>query len=176
MLRLLLFFLAGTMLSSCYPAPSPIGRNFEGIGYRPVYMSHEDVVRVSTGPAEPLSDPGKIYLLEPYLFVNERGKGIHVIDNSDPKNPINLSFLSIPGNMDMAAKGNWLYVDNYKDLLTFDISDPRQIILVKRSPNVIPIRDYPIQSEVFFECPDPDKGVIVAWEKTEMDAKPDCWR
>lgn len=149
---------------------------FDGTGYRPVYLSPEEISNIATGPAQPLVNPGKIYLLEPYLFVNERGRGIHVVDNTDPANPQQISFLSIPGNQDIAAKDHWLYADNYSDLLTFDITQPENITLVNRINNAVPVRDYPDHTNVFFECADPSKGVVVAWEKIEMSAKPKCWR
>ena len=45
-------------------------------------MNSEAASRMSD-PIE-ISIPGKIFFKDDYLFVNEVGKGIHVIDNSDP--------------------------------------------------------------------------------------------
>jgi hypothetical protein len=83
-----------------------------------------------------LSIPGKIYLLSNYLFINEVGRGIHIINNTDKRNPVNVGFINVPGNYDMAAKGNILYVDNYVDLLAIDISDINDIRIVKRLEGV----------------------------------------
>lgn len=83
-----------------------------------------------------MSHPGKIYLLDNYLFVNEVGKGIHIINNADKRNPINIGFINIPGNYDMAAKGHILYVDSYIDLLALDISNVNDVKLVKRVEGV----------------------------------------
>lgn len=149
---------------------------FDGTGYRPVYVSNEEAAEITSKPGEALVDPGKIYLLEPYLFINERGRGIHVIDNTDPSAPENISFISIPGNYDMAAKGNWLYADNNADLLTFDISDPKNVRLVKRVADAIPVQNYPPHINVYFECADPSKGVVVGWEKVDMSSRPKCRR
>jgi hypothetical protein len=172
-----LFLSVPLLLSSCFSNDNrDWAPQFDGTAYRPVYLDTEDVSNVSTQPAEELSDPGKIYLLEPYIFVNEKGRGIHVIDNSDPSNPQNISFISIPGNFDMAATGNWLYADNYRDLLTFDIADPKDVHLVKRIENAIPIQDFPNENQVYFECPDPAKGVIISWERVNLSSKPKCWR
>lgn len=33
----------------------------------------------------PMHESGKIYVYGEYVFVNEKYKGVHVIDNSDPK-------------------------------------------------------------------------------------------
>ena len=171
--------LSGLLLSGCFSSddsPPPPSVSFDGTGYKPVYISPEEVSKITFVAGKALEDPGKIYLLEPYLFVNEKGRGIHIIDNTDATAPENIAFISIPGNYDMAAKGNWLYADNFSDLLAFDISDPKAVRLVKRIENAVPIRDYPQEANVFFECPDPSKGRVIAWEKVEMAEKPKCWR
>ena len=66
---------------------------------------------------------GKIYFKDHYIFVNEYQKGIHVIDNEDPRNPQIIKFIEIPGNVDMAIADDILYADSYVDLLSIDISD-----------------------------------------------------
>lgn len=77
--------------------------------------------------AKELEKPGKIYVKDNYLFITEEKKGIHVIDNSNPARPINLSFIKVAGNGDMAIKDNMLYIDNYTDLVALDITDPKNI-------------------------------------------------
>ncbi|MEM6846082.1 MAG: hypothetical protein AAF632_27980 [Bacteroidota bacterium] len=105
----------------------------------PVYMTTDELrSSFAIAPPEVLSTTGKIYYLAPYLFINKPGEGIHVIDNSDPTSPINLSFISIPGNFDMAARGNILYADSYIDLLAIDISNLNDVKITKRVENVFP--------------------------------------
>jgi len=87
-------------------------------------------------PGKQLDNPGKIYLFGDYLFINEPQKGIHILDNSNPSSPINLNFINIPGNVDLAINSNILYADSYVDLLAFDISNVKDIKLVKRQENV----------------------------------------
>jgi hypothetical protein len=89
-------------------------------------------------PPKPLDNPGKIYIFGDYLFVSEPGKGIHILDNTDPASPRNLNFINIPGTGDLAINDHILYADNYVDLLAFDISDPQDIKLVKREEDVFP--------------------------------------
>ncbi|HSN08681.1 MAG TPA: hypothetical protein VLS85_06570, partial [Hanamia sp.] len=64
-------------------------------------------------------------------------KGIHIIDNSNPTAPQNISFVKIPGNIDLAVKGNTLYADSYGDLVTLDVSNPLNVILKKYTENVL---------------------------------------
>ena len=76
--------------------------------------------------------PGKIYAWGQYLFIGERNEGVHVIDNSDPANPQKVAFWRIQGNADIAIRGHYLYADQYVDLLTIDLSEVAQPVLVCR--------------------------------------------
>ncbi|QRQ99482.1 hypothetical protein [Dyadobacter sandarakinus] len=164
--------------SACFPPdrePSFGGFEFDGTGYRPVYASAAEVADVKVGAPQPLLKPGKMYVSDPYLFVNDTGKGIHIINNADPAHPEFESFISIPGNYDMAVKGQFLYADNYSNLIVFNIRDPEAPTLAKTLPNAIPVQDYPPFSNIYFECVDKTKGYVIAWEKVSMD-KPKCYR
>jgi len=100
----------------------------------PIYLSYEDLRNqsIETTAAKNLQNPGKIYFKSPYILINERNKGIHIIDNSNPAVPNNVGFIEIAGNIDMAVKNNTLYADSYTDLLAIDITDPTTPILQKR--------------------------------------------
>ncbi|MBA4851576.1 LVIVD repeat-containing protein [Emticicia sp. BO119] len=89
----------------------------------------------SQGPQE-LVNLGKIYVKDNYIFINELKKGLHIIDNSNPQQPQNIAFLKIPGVIDMAVKDNILYADNYMDVVSFDITDPKNIKLTGRVKDV----------------------------------------
>ena len=83
-----------------------------------------------------IAKSGKIYSYNNYLFINEPHKGIHIYNNSNPSAPINVAFLKIPGNVDLAISNNILYADSYVDLLAFDISAINNIRQVKRLTDV----------------------------------------
>ena len=89
-------------------------------------------------PGKSLDSPGKIYIYGDFLLINEANKGIHIIDNTIPSSPVNLNFINIPGSRDLAVNNNIMYADSYVDLLTFDISDPKNIKMVKRLEDVFP--------------------------------------
>ncbi len=120
-------------------------------------------------PATDLKDIGKIYYKSPYIFVNEVNKGIHVIDNTDPSSPQNITFINIPGNIDMAVKDNVLYADSYTDLVAIDITNPSFASEVSREQNVFPNR-------VFTNgwAPDPSKGVVLDWIEADTTVEQDC--
>lgn len=91
---------------------------------------------IKTLPAQDLENPGKIYVKDNYLFINEVKKGIHIIDNSNPSLPKAISFIQILGNVDIAVKGNILYADSYTDFVAFDISNPNAVKEVSRTKEV----------------------------------------
>jgi hypothetical protein len=145
--------------------------------YEPVYMPHEEFIR-SAGfeEARELENPGKIYLLDDYLFVNEVAKGVHIIDNQDPSSPQFVGFVNIPGNKNMAVRGDRLYADSSTDLLVFDVSDFDNPELISRREDVF---DMTIRQTRFpYREPDPSKGVVVDWEPVEVEevCRRDCHR
>jgi hypothetical protein len=92
---------------------------------QPVYVSMAELrSQVGSEPARAMEKPGKLFSFAQYVFINEIGEGVHVIDNRDPRNPQSVSFIRVPGVHDMAVKGNTLYVDSYTDMVSIDISDP----------------------------------------------------
>ena len=86
------------------------------------YLSKQELRQnaVSLQRAQNMVNPGKIYIQEDMLLVNEMGKGIHLIYNQNPTKPQKLGFVKIPGNIDMAMKGSILFADNYMDLLAIN--------------------------------------------------------
>jgi hypothetical protein len=147
-------------------------------GYKPIYISKENAYQIAVQSPRSLKNPGKIYSKDGILFVNEQGKGIHIIDNHNPSSPVSLRFLSIPGNTDMAVKGNVLYANNFDDLVTIDLSNTKDLVVLKRIDNVFPqvvTNYYPPFDNVKFECPDASKGIIVEWEETTLK-NPKCYR
>jgi len=132
--------------------------------YEPVYMDYA-TLRQSVASESPrsLSNPGKIYIFGGYLFVNEVNQGVHVIDNSNPASPVTKAFINIPGNVDIAVKGNVLYADSYVDLVAIDITNPENATELNRLENLFPQRMW----DLGYYYGDPEKGVIVSWELSD---------
>lgn len=145
----------------------------------PVYQSKAELRSLAgVQAARELVNPGKIFFKDNRLFVTELGEGVHIIDNSDPANPVNISFLEIPGVMDVQMKNEFLYADSYMDLVVFDLSDVNNAQLVDTAEDVfiynLPVHDarYP-RADV-----DENNGVVVAWTvelKTEEFNEFDTW-
>lgn len=148
-------------------------KTYEELTYKanvPIVMGFDEfrsAVKKTTPHA--LVNPGKIYFKDNFIFINEFQEGIHVINNSDPSNPQIINFIEIPGNVDMAIKGNVLFVDSFIDLVAIDINDPQNPVEIDRIenafPNVLPAIEnitYPVYGLDF------TKGVVVGWETQEV--------
>lgn len=145
--------------------------------YVPVYASAENIAQINVEAAKPITEAGKIYAYGNFIFQNDLNTGIHIIDATDKKSPKKISFLKIPLSTELAVKGNFLYTNNYKDIVVFDISNPAQPQFVKRVKDVFPPvnQKYPSFSNIYFECADEAKGVVVRWELKRINT-PKCRR
>jgi hypothetical protein len=136
----------------------------------PVYLSYADLrSSFSVKSSEVIHQPGKIYFKDDFIFINEYQKGIHVINNADTSDPRIISFIEIPGNVDMAIKGDKLYADSYIDLLTIDISDMDNVTELDRDTNVFPYIIPEFEVGMLEEI-DQSRGIITGYsisEKTE---------
>lgn len=109
----------------------------------PVYEEKSTVLaNIKANKPVAIGKPGKIFLYGNYIFLNEIDKGVHIIDNSNPSSPVNVAFINIPGNLDIAVKGSTLYADFYTDLLAIDISNPLQAKMGKLLPKIFPERQW----------------------------------
>ena len=126
---------------------------------------------VGPGPVQQISESGKIYAYGQYVLVNDKYKGIHIIDNSDPANPAKIGFINIPGNVDMAVKNDILYADSWLDLYVFDFTDPANPSLINRLEDVLPERQPDFEGliwEVDYGEYDPASEVVVGWTYTTV--------
>lgn len=160
------FVIAAFLLGGC---DFNLNNPSSGTKYSPVLMMEKDLANsVIVQTARPIQQPGKIYYKLPMIFVVDKYNGVHLIDNHDPKNPVKLAFIRIPGVMDVAVRGNTLYADNAVDLVAINISDLNNITVTSRVKGVFPDLIPPdadfVPSE--FQAGNRTPGtVIVGWEK-----------
>ncbi|MCY7310762.1 MAG: hypothetical protein LH619_08285, partial [Chitinophagaceae bacterium] len=139
----------------------------------PVYKEKSEVyANIKSNAPRSVESPGKIFMYGNYIFLNEVDKGVHIIDNSNPASPVMKAFINIPGNLDIAVKGNTMYADLYADMVVVDITNPLQASFVKHINKVFPDRQY---TNGF--VPDSNK-IIVDWTKkdTTVDLNATCRR
>ena len=172
----LLFIILSFFLFSCTRTSDEIsiGRTTT---YRPVYLTADRASEIKMEAAKPITSPGKIYAFGNFIYENDINTGIHIINIADRSKPVKVAFINIPLCTEVAVKGNHLYTNNLSDLITFDITDPVNPVLVKRIKNAfrMPNQKYPPFNNVAFECPDESKGVVVKWEEAEVK-NPKCRR
>jgi hypothetical protein len=139
--------------------------------YEPVYKTKTEVrANIKSNPAKEVNQPGKLYIQGNYIFLNDVDKGIHIIDNSNPSQPRNVAFIDIPGNLDIAVKGNTLYADLYTDLVTLDITNPLQVQVKKISDGIFPYRYW----GGGFVGNNSNNMVIADWVRHDTTVTEDC--
>ena len=144
----------------------------------PITMSVTDFKNsVDVVAPRPINESGKIYAYQNYIFVNDKYKGVHVIDNSDPSSPQKISFIKIAGNVDISVKGNFLYADSLTDLIVLDISEINAIRIVNRMEDVL--RDnvvWPVADIYEYDGVDYQNEILIGWDvKTESRLKSEVY-
>jgi hypothetical protein len=136
--------------------------------HEPVYMSWKDLrAAIKSEAAKPIGKRGKIGLRGNLLFINEPNLGIHVFDNGDPAQPKPLAFLKIPGNVDLAVKGDVLFVDSFVDLVALDISALPAVKELNRQVDVFPYDAFQAAEQGVWYGGEIDKtkGVVIRWKE-----------
>ena len=155
-----------SMLSECYQF------YVDYSDYKPILMTRTQLEK-SISYSEPcnLINPGKIYIKGDTIFINEKYKGIHVFDNSNPSKPKNIGFITIPGCIDISMKNNVLYADNSVDLVAIELSNNlANLKVTERLREIFPELTAPdnrvLQSQ-YNRYNRPENTIIVGWEKIE---------
>lgn len=158
------------MLTSCLRDKCTSTRTY--IQYTPVYKTMDEIREmVKMDAPQTLKKPGKIWIRNNHLFINEYGLGIHIYDYSNKSNPTPVSFLQIPGNVDMAVKNNTLYVDQFTDLVAFDISDLSNIVEVSRVEGTFP-ENVSVHEKASRWLVNQEQGIAIDWIEEEVEV--DC--
>ena len=129
---------------------------------------------VSVSSARQTHSDGKIYVAENYLFYIAKEQGVHVFNNTNPAAPVNIAFINLEGVHDISVKGNYLFADNFVDLLVFDISNIQNITLVRTVENSIGFNPvYPDEAEFYDYEVYPEVGEIITSFTIEMRNRPE---
>ncbi len=154
-------------LSSCW---EPFGGEEFYSDYKPVLMERTNLENsISVQAPRQMCATGKIFFKDNFIYIVERYEGIHVVDNSNPKEPHNTAFIAVPGSVDMAMKNNVIYVDNATDLVAIDISNgASNMAVTKRVKDIFPEHLPPdgrgLRPE-FYQESRPENTIIIGWEK-----------
>ena len=178
-LTIFLFF--SLLFSACEPYDT-VPNNADG--YAPIYSN--DVASLKAIKAEPARatiNGGRMYTVVNLLFQVEQDSGIHIINYANAVSPQKLGFIRSFLCKELAVRNGFIYTNNLSDLVVIDINNPSDIREVGRTTDVFPdlATQYPQKTatnqfeRIYFECPDPAKGVVIGWKKQTI-TKPKCWR
>jgi hypothetical protein len=181
-MKVFYYLLGILLLSSCWGKKpfiisNPIDYSKKVMGWKAVYGADSTYKKVKYfNTPRAMSQAGKIYVFGNTIFQNDVGKGIHLINNSTPANAQRVAFIELGGNTDIAIKGNFLYANNYSDMVVIDITNINAPLEVKRFKNTFYTSDnnmpYPWQAPKdtgYYECPKfYNDSVIINWVKDSV--------
>ena len=161
------------LLSSCWDRPGRTRAPNQWVsvwGNKPVYAARNDAKLVTyVDSAQPVVIPGNIYAKGSFINQLETGRGIHVIDNSTPAQARRIGFITVNGSSQISIRDQYLYTNNYEDLIVIDLTDPSNLQVVKRVAGAFPEAEnnyfyaFPVESG-YYECPRYD-SVVIGWVK-----------
>ena len=109
------------ILTSCVDFCGP--PEIESI-YEPVQLTRAELkASITITDAREVIESGKIYIKDDFIFVNEKNKGFHIYDNSNPLVPLKVRFLEIPGATDIAVRNHVFYINQATDLVTLTFNN-----------------------------------------------------
>ena len=144
--------------------------------FTPVYATIDELTfDISIDAPVDYNQSGKVITYGDYVFINSPNEGIHIIDNTDPSNPINKTFISLKGNLDMAIVEDHLYADMFSALVVLDISNIDQPVVLEdyTVEDVFSYNQYwsyPSWEEVQgyehigYDAIDTQKGIVIDWK------------
>lgn len=148
--------------------PKPVTRE----AWVPIYTTNTTAIQAITyGSARSTVNAGKIYTVGNLIYQVEQDSGIHIINYANPLSPQKLGFIRSFLCKEVSVKNGLIYTNNFSDLVVIDASNLSSVREVGRTPGVFPdlALQYPNFTSVYFECPDPKKGIVIRWEKKTID-------
>ena len=164
---LILLTITVTILQSCCwhgdcGETDDLPQPFEESQYEPVFMERSDFERsVILSPAKPVVNAGKIYVIEQYLFINEKNEGFHVFNNENPSNSTPIHFLASPGATDLAIREDIFFINQATDLIAVQVVlGSGGITVTKRIKDTFPKM---LSPDGFYPIDIPLNNVVVNW-------------
>lgn len=100
----------------------------------PVYLDMSEIAKIQVKSSLPQVAPFKIVSNDKYYFVGDKLKGIHVYEKKAGSVSY-LCFIECGLIKDLDITGNWLFCNNFTDLVVLDVSNPLQTNILHRQIN-----------------------------------------
>ena len=174
MKHVLLIFCFAVFLFSCNDKNNGLGKVD---AYVPVYANMHDATQISWQSPQAIVNGGKIATIGNRLYQVEADKGIHVIDISTPAAPVKIGFIKNSLCRELSLKGSYIYTNNLTDLVVLDVTNANTVTVTSRISDAFPdlALQYPPVTNCYFECADPEKGIVIQWVLQQVD-NPKCKR
>lgn len=143
-------------------------------GWAPVYLLDTNPDTVTYRSPIPTSKPGKIVLYNGFIFQVDINTGVHVIKFINGQTTEKFAFYEIYGCNQISIKEDYLYANTLDHLLVIDIQNlvnPKVVSFYPHFYETFPFLMPPTSG--FFECIDPNKGIVIDWVSKELNA-PKC--
>jgi hypothetical protein len=173
--RTLLLFLFFSW--SCEPEPPSIPEDDQVHGLAPVYISKDSLERIGVKDSRSVSRPGPVEKWNEFLFIREGRDGYHVINTSDVENVSKEAFWQIPGTSQLQIEEERAYIDNFHYLLVVDLTAAPDLEIISREQVVElnPFLLFPRYHQGYYECYDPDSGLVLEWRMEAELKQPWCY-
>ena len=155
----------------------PTDKDLVKVGYFiPRYADPgSEVLEINLKNPIPLEQTGKIIYYKDYIFINRPLEGIHILNNTDPKKPVNQGFIELKGSIDMAIIDDYLYADQFSAMVVLDITNMNDINFIKDfTVNQVFNYDYywafdpEEETDAYkyyrFDPIDDEKGIVIGWD------------
>lgn len=125
--------------------------------------------------AKPYEELGSIYCYDNKILINEHREGIHIIDNTNPLNPVKKGFLNVDGSTQISIRNDVLYTNQGNNLLALDIEDLENVTLEQTIENVLSDWEWQNSGIIYnqeegpsnyyghYICPNRDSGEVLDW-------------
>jgi hypothetical protein len=143
----------------------------------PIYQDASIIDIVTVGSTQRLVNTSKIYYKDSTIYIIEKEKGIHVVNNKNPSRPVPFRFISIQGCTDISIKNNIMYANSYGDIVLIDIENPSIPIYKKRMKAIFEVVTKDGKPAIGFrrgilkyQCIDSTSNkIVVGWKTGPLD-------
>lgn len=98
-----------------------------------IYGDIEEIRSVElVSPPRLIENAGKLFIGENYILIGENGKGIHILDNTNPNSPVNIAFLQLPFTKEFFVDNDMIYAESHYDFIKISLLDINNPVLVDR--------------------------------------------
>ena len=132
-----LLFLTILLTQCVVPEDEPSISFSENSAYAPVLITRNSANSlIKSQSPKSINTPGKFYIYNQFILLVDGHEGVHIFDNTDQTNPINIGFITISNISDVSIYKNVMYANQSTDLVAIDITNPLDVHFLNRIPSI----------------------------------------